>query len=175
MLAGYLGNYSRYEIELKFLLKRLPDTLPDHCVDIHDLYLVDSSLRLRTETSSTGEIIGRKLTKKDRAPDKGHETNIITSLYLSENDARALGDLNGAALSKKRYIREYPDRREVYDIFQGELTGLILAEIEFDSDDSLSRFDRNRPDWEEVTGNPNYSGGTLAFSTLSKLDLDDKD
>ena len=168
MLAGYLGNYSRYEIERKFLLRKLPDILPDHYVDIQDLYLVDSSLRLRVEKSPSGEIIGRKLTKKDRALDKGHETSVITSLYLSENDLNSLGHLTGAVLNKRRYALETVNRRIVYDVFQGELEGLIMAEVEFKDHDSLLSFEQEYSSWEEVTGNPDFSGGKLAFGAADK-------
>lgn len=168
MLAGYIGNYSRYEIERKFLLKELPDLLPESYVDIQDLYLVNSNLRLRVEKSPSGEIIGRKLTKKDRAPDKGIETCVITSLYLSENDLISLGHLAGAVLSKRRYIVETSNRRTVYDVFQDELKGLIMAEVEFKDRESLSNYVLESSSWEEVTGNSDYSGGKLAFSTQIK-------
>ena len=164
MLAGRIGNYSRYEIEKKFLLKNLPNSLPKYYVDIEDLYLTNSSLRLRIERSSDGQIIGRKLTKKDKAPDKGLETNIITSLYLSEKDFVALGNLNGFSLKKRRYIYEDDRNRIVYDEFKDNLDGLLLAEIEFKDHESCSNYAPEYSDWENVTGNSNYSGGYLAFS-----------
>ena len=168
MLAGYLGNYSRYEIEKKFLLSKLPDTLPECYVGIQDLYLPNSSLRLRIEKSSTGDIIGRKLTKKDRAPNKGCETSIITSLYLSENDLIAIGGLNGYSIEKRRYIDERSEKRIVYDEFGAGLKGLIMAEIEFKDHEALSNFEIEYSGWEDVTGNPKYSGGNLAFSVAAK-------
>ena len=168
MLAGYVGNYSRYEIEKKFILKRLPDSLPESYVDIHDHYLINSSLRLRVERSPTGEIIGRKLTKKERVPSMGAETSVITSLNLTENDLAALGQLNGLSIKKRRYTLESSDRRIVYDKFQGALEGLLLAEIEFINYEALSKFQLNDVDWEEVTGNSEYSGGNLAFRNSLK-------
>ena len=164
MLAGYLGNYSRYEIEKKYLLREVPKSLPDTFTEIHDLYLHNSSLRLRVETLPSGKVIGRKLTKKDRAPEKGCETSIITSLYLSENDFLALRALKGASIYKKRYMLESVERRVVYDLFQGKLEGLILVEVEFPDYDSLASFEPESANWEDVTGNPKYSGGNLAFS-----------
>ena len=167
MLAGYSGNYSRFEIERKYLIKERPRSLPESFVEIHDLYLNNSSLRLRIEKTPDGTIVGRKLRKKDPDPDKGKETSVITSLYLSEKDLVALGNLNGASLKKHRYTFEYQDRRVVYDLFQGELAGLILAEVEFKDYGSLSGFVPESESWEDVTGNPNYSGGSLAFSVKS--------
>ncbi len=169
MLAGYVGNYSRYEIEKKFLLKELPEILPESYIDIHDHYLKNSNLRLRIERSNTGEIIGRKLTRKERATDLGAETSIMTSLNLTENDLLALGMLNGSSLKKRRYIEEFSERRIIYDQFQGELSGLVLAEIEFKSYEALSKFELNCSGWVEVTGNPEYSGGYLAFKASANV------
>lgn len=169
MLAGYVGNYSRYEIERKFLLEKLPSILPEHYVDIHDIYLSNSSLRLRIERSPSGDVIGRKLTKKDRAPKKGKETNIITSLYLTESDLTSLGELSGASLIKRRFTLENESRRIVYDVFQDHLEGLIMAEVEFKNHESKLRFKPQCSSWQEVTGNPNYSGGSLAFSGIQEL------
>jgi CYTH domain-containing protein len=168
MLAGYVGNYSRYEIEKKFLLKKLPESIPEHYVDIHDLYLQNSSLRLRVERLPNGNIVGRKLTRKEKAPEIGEEFSVITSLYLTENDLGALGQLNGFSLKKRRYIQEFSERRIVFDQFLGELEGLVIAEIEFRNSESLSNFVLADADWEEVTGNPEFSGGHLAFKSAQK-------
>lgn len=170
MLAGYVGNYSRYEIEKKFLLKKLPDTIPEFYIDIHDYYLKNSSRRLRIERSPCGEITGRKLTKKERALDIGVETSVITSLNLTENDLVALGKLDGSSLRKRRYIQEFSEKRVVYDEFQGRLEGLIMAEIEFKDYEALSKFELNCIDWEDVTGDPEYSGGYLALKISIEID-----
>ncbi|MFN7684781.1 MAG: hypothetical protein ACK5QT_05155 [Oligoflexia bacterium] len=162
MLAGHVGKYSRYEIEKKYLLRFLPKDLPEKFVDIHDTYLPHSSLRLRIERAPDGKIIGRKLTKKDPAPDQGHATCIITSLYLSEGDLRALGRLDGYELKKRRYYREDSTNRICVDVFFGKLEGLVLAEIEFLDHSSCARFQPAETSWTEVTGNPKYSGGYLA-------------
>ncbi len=163
MLAGYLGNFSRFEIERKFVLKELPASLPDNYVDITDKYLCNSSLRLRIETSPLGKIIGRKLTKKDKAPNKGPEISIMTSLYLSEDDLTALGAIEGSSINKRRYIYEDDECRIVYDEFINNLEGLLMAEIEFRDSESCSKFKPKDSSWKEVTGNPEYSGGNLAF------------
>ncbi len=162
MLAGYHDKYSRYEIEKKYLLSRLPKALPERYVDIQDTYLPNCSLRLRIERNCSGIVIGRKLTKKDKAPERGSTVSVITSLYLSEDDLKALGSLNGFTLNKRRHIYEDEKNRIVFDVFRGKLEGLILAEIEFKDERSCSNFEPPESEWREVTSNPNYSGGYLA-------------
>jgi CYTH domain-containing protein len=163
MLAGDAGKYSKYEIERKFLLQKMPDDVPKQYVDIEDLYLPNSSLRLRIEKAPGGQILKRKLTKKDRDLERGSTTCVITSLYLSEIDLKALGPLEGGRLHKRRYALEDENNRITFDVFKGPLEGLILAEIEFLDDEACSRFKPNDSSWQEVTENPNYSGGRLAF------------
>ncbi len=166
MLAGRNGNFARYEIEKKFLLNELPNNLPKEFIDIHDTYLPESSLRLRIERSPEGNIIARKLTKKDKALDQGKYTNLMTSLYLSEKDLQALGKIEGSQLSKRRYIDQREDHRIVFDIFEGSLRGLILAEVEFTTHEGLNTFVSPDSSWKEVTEESKYSGGNLASKSV---------
>lgn len=162
MLAGQYGNYARYEIEKKFLLKEMPKDLPKTYTKVTDMYLPNSDLRLRIIKSAEGKIISRKLTKKVPAPEKGKEFSIMTSLYLSEEDLLALGDLKGFKISKLRYCIDMSDRRIVIDQFSERLKGLILAEVEFKDEASLKKFEVPDSTWEEVTGEVLYSCGYLA-------------
>jgi CYTH domain-containing protein len=162
LLAGRSGHYSRFEIERKFVLNEFPSDLPSDCVDICDTYLFDCSLRLRVETTANGVVIGRKLTKKESAQNISLQTSIITSLNLSEKDLAALGKINGYTLNKRRYIYENESNRVVYDRFFGKLAGLFLVEVEFLDQTSCNCFAPSNDDWQEVTGNPEYSGGRLA-------------
>ncbi|MEK7358699.1 MAG: hypothetical protein AAB250_19800, partial [Bdellovibrionota bacterium] len=118
------------------------------------------------EKSIDGAVTARKLTKKDRDPNRSAATSILTSLYVSERDVTALGDLQGNKLCKRRYAREDGLSRIVFDVFEGKLAGLILAEIEFLDDDACARFVPPDSSWQEVTGVLKYSGGALAASQL---------
>jgi CYTH domain-containing protein len=163
MLAGDHGKYSKYEIERKFVAKIIPDEALENFRDIEDKYIINSSLRLRLEKSKDGQITARKFTKKDRDPANDATTSIITSLYLSKSDFQVLSSLPGAELKKRRYSIETNNNRITFDVFQGGLEGLILAEIEFQDQDSCRTFNPPYKDWIEVTGEPRYSGGSLAF------------
>jgi adenylate cyclase len=52
------------------------------------------------------------------------------------------------------------------DIYSGDLSGLVVAEVEFDSDERAEEFDV--PEWfgEEITGHPGYANKTLASRGL---------
>jgi CYTH domain-containing protein len=67
-------------------------------------------------------------------------------------------------ISKTRYaIHEVGNKIEL-DIYQGELTGLVVAEVEFDSEESAFNYDP--PSWfgKEVTYDDRYKNKNLAMS-----------
>ncbi len=162
MLAGHTGNYARFEIEKKYLLKSAPANLPRTFNDIEDLYLPDSSLRLRIVKSESGDVISRNLTKKDKSPEGDPSISIMTSLYLTERDLSALGSLTGATIQKRRYIEGTERRRTSIDFFRGPFEGLILAEVEFKTTEDRDQYIPPDRGWVEVTGDPRYSCGYLS-------------
>jgi CYTH domain-containing protein len=86
----------------------------------------------------------------------------MTTLYLSEADLAALGSMTGAVIEKRRYFVETEDNRISIDVFKGSLGGLILAEVEFKTEEARANY-ISQNDWIEVTSDINYSCGYLAF------------
>jgi CYTH domain-containing protein len=68
----------------------------------------------------------------------------------------------GRRLHKRRHVVPHGDLEIEVDVYEGELEGLVVAEIEFPSEDEASGFDP--PDWlgDEVTGDRTYLNETLA-------------
>jgi len=62
-------------------------------------------------------------------------------------------------ISKTRYIVPFSGHRFEVDIFHGKNEGLIIAELELDSEDESFE----RPEWlgEEVTGKPEFYNSNL--------------
>lgn len=77
------------------------------------------------------------------------------------NDARDLlaTSCQGVMIEKTRYCVEYGGKIWEVDVFEGANAGLIVAEIELDSEDEP--FDR--PPWlgREVSGDPRYLNTSL--------------
>ncbi len=163
MLAGHTGKYGRFEIERKFALKEVPQNFLGNFHDLHDTYLPNSSLRLRIVRSSSGEILSRNLTQKHKASEYDSTISIMTSIYLTEGDLDALGSLDGAIVEKRRYFHETENNRVTIDVFTGSLLGLVMAEVEFQNESARDNYVPPN-NWEEVTGNQNYSCGYLAFN-----------
>ena len=68
----------------------------------------------------------------------------------------------GRRLEKVRHLVPVGDATVELDVYGGELAGLVVAEVEFDSESQSDAF--RPPDWlgEEVTGDTRYANRTLA-------------
>jgi CYTH domain-containing protein len=72
----------------------------------------------------------------------------------------------GRRLTKTRYRIPHGALLIEFDVYAGELEGLLVAEVEFPDEASAARF--SPPDWfgAEVTGNRAYLNETLATAGL---------
>ena len=66
----------------------------------------------------------------------------------------------GRVIEKRRHAVPYAGRDWEVDVFEGRHAGLVLAEIEMESEDAEVEL----PDWvgEDVTGDPRYYNSALA-------------
>ena len=68
----------------------------------------------------------------------------------------------GRRLHKRRHVIAHGELEIEVDVYEGDLEGLVVAEIEFPSEESARAFEP--PEWlaEEVTGDERYLNETLA-------------
>jgi CYTH domain-containing protein len=154
-------KYARVERERRFLLAGRPEGTSIQGVSITDRYLPGTRIRLRraSESSDRGQQIVYKLTQK--IPRLGGLPGLITTMYLSSDEYQALAALPAAVLRKSRY--RLPPLG--VDVFEGDRSGLCLAEAEFDSDAEMAEFTAPAIVVAEVTGDHRFTGGHLATST----------
>lgn len=89
-------------------------------------------------------------------------------------DAEALlaTSCHGAAIEKTRHCVDYGGKTWEVDVFEGANAGLIVAEIELDSEDGPFE----RPPWlgEEVSGDPRYLNTSLCQRSYSQWTEDER-
>jgi CYTH domain-containing protein len=163
--AGKSQQYAKPERERRFLLREMPDGEITQTVDITDRYLSGTRLRLRQMTQKTDAATRTyyKLTQKIPAPDGS--PGLVSTIYLSESEFVLLSGLAGSVLRKTRYsIPPFG-----VDVFAPPLSGLILAECEFNDDAAMNMF--VPPDWivAEVTNDTRFTGGQLAGTDSADL------
>jgi CYTH domain-containing protein len=144
------------EIERKFLVSAIPEEAGQP-TPILQGYLPltsdDAELRVRRKGDATVLTV-----KHGHGLDRGEQ-----EVAISEELFDALWPLTeGRRIEKRRYEIPHAGATIELDEFGGELEGLLLAEVEFDSVEASDRFDP--PGWLErdVTGNPAYSNRALA-------------
>jgi CYTH domain-containing protein len=95
-------------------------------------------------------------------------TRVQEEIELDDRRFDSLWSLTeGRQLRKRRYVIPDDDDRTIeLDVYEGDLHGLITAEIEFDSERDADAFEP--PAWlgDDVTGEERYSNQTLAIRGL---------
>jgi adenylate cyclase len=143
------------EIERKFLVERLPDDLGGTARRIDQGYLaLDDRSGAEVRLRRHGDELW--LTVKGA----GGLARLEEQLPLDEQQFESLWPLTeGRRVEKTRH--DLPDGLEV-DVYGGALDGLVVAEMEFGSEDESAAFEP--PGWfgAEVTDDPRYKNRSLA-------------
>ena len=143
------------EIERKFLIDNVPANLETYpCRILEQGYLCTGPVvRIRKDDDKY------ELTYKSKGMMVREEYN----LPLTEEAYEHLkGKIDGRLISKKRYLIPYENYTIELDIFEGDLAPLVLAEVEFPTEELAKAF--TPPDWfaEDVTFSPLYHNSFLS-------------
>ncbi len=162
------GKYSVSELKRRFLLSELPPGLSQPR-RIRDLYIEGTRLRLRTVEDADGVVLQRKLGHK-RQIDEANPSINHTSQYLNEREYETLSPLPGRSVVKTRWIVEANGRRAAVDVFEGELQGLTMLEVNFDTYEDMNVY--TPPAWAgvEVSQMKEFSGGELSALESEELE-----
>jgi CYTH domain-containing protein len=152
------GKYARIERERRFLMTRPP---PPSAVTgsrrITDRYLPGTRLRLRRVDYGDSGACEFKFTQKVPAGAPGFVQGLITSTYLSQAEYDLLASLPAAVLSKTRM--SVPPLS--VDVFDPPLHGLVMADVEFSTDQEAQSFIPPSAAVAEITDDPRFTGGSL--------------
>ena len=166
------SKYARIERERRYLLQDLPEgmTRADYHLQITDNYMTGSRLRMRKVRDPKTNKWVAKLTQKFPVADGDFVRTIITNTYLNAVEAETLSTIfNSNEIRKNRYYLEYEGRKFSIDMFLGDLFGLVLAEVGFDSDDELESYTKPPFALADVTNNELFTGGRLSQLTFAEV------
>lgn len=150
------------EIERKFLMDGLPAelaALPGVLIE-QGFLNPDKRRTTRIRVTSEGEAFLTVKGLSQGASRKEFETAID-----AEKAKGMLTMVEGAVISKTRRKVDFAGKTWEVDEFHGENAGLVMAEIELESEDEAFE----KPAWalEEVTEDPRYANSSLALSPVS--------
>lgn len=144
------------EIERKFLIKKLPDNLASYKArKIEQAYLcTDPVVRVRRDNGDY------YLTYKSKGMIVREEYNLPLT---KEAYGHLLTKADGNIITKTRY--EIPEKNNLtieLDVFEGKFDGLLLAEVEFASEEDALGY--IPPEWfgEDVSNSTKYHNSTLS-------------
>lgn len=165
------SKYARVERERRYLLQDLPEglTRADPHLQITDNYLTGTRLRLRKVREPRTNKWTVKFTQKFAPNPDDLSRTIITNTYLNALEAETLSVFNANEIRKNRYYFEFEGRKFAVDMFLGDLFGLVLAEVSFDTDEELDSYRTPQFALADVTDDPVFSGGKLSELTFSEV------
>lgn len=149
------------EIERKYLVKTLPDHLEQYpCKQIEQGYLNTNPV-VRIRRSNDSYILTYK--------GKGLMVREEYNLPLNEESFTHLKEkIDGLLIQKRRYLIPLAEKYTIeLDVFEGELAPLVLAEVEFETEEEANTF--VPPEWfgEDVTFSTKYHNSTLSQRSFS--------
>ena len=165
------SKYARVERERRYLLQDLPEglTRADPHLQITDNYITGTRLRLRKVREPRSNKWTVKFTQKFAPNPEDLSRTIITNTYLNALEAETLSVFNSNEIRKNRYYFAFEGRRFSVDMFLGDLFGLVMAEVGFESDEEMDRFEKPAFALAEVTNDPVFSGGRLCELTFAEV------
>jgi CYTH domain-containing protein len=165
------SKYARVERERRYLLPDLPEglTRADPHLQITDNYITGTRLRLRKVREPRTNKWTVKFTQKFAPNPEDLSRTIITNTYLNVLEAETLSVFNSNEIRKNRYYFEFEGRKFSVDMFLGDLFGLVLAEVNFVTDEELDRFAKPAFALADVTDDPLFTGGRLCDLTFTEV------
>lgn len=150
------------EIERKFLVKdpsKILDLPSVHVIQGYFLYADDGTVRVRIVNGESAVLT----IKKDRSNISRWEFEYDIPLEDAKMMVEKLS--NGKIVEKRRCFPIVAGKKWDVDIYMGKNEGLIIAEIELDSEDEMFE----KPDWlgDEVTEDKRYLNACLAETPFS--------
>jgi CYTH domain-containing protein len=165
------SKYARIERERRYLLQDLPEglTRADPHVQITDNYITGTRLRLRKVRDPKTNKWTVKFTQKFAPNPADLSRTVITNTYLNAAEYQVLSVFEANEIRKNRYPFEWEGRKFTIDMFLGDLFGLVLAEVSFESDAELAGFAKPPFAIAEVTNNELFTGGKLCDLTFEDI------
>lgn len=159
------------EFELTYLIKELPANLGNFpSKEILDIYLPAAAEHATLRVRKRGEVY--EITKKlpVSGTDSSHQTE--NTIPLTKDEFEEFNTLAGKRVKKIRYNFNENGTDYEIDVFQDELLGLVLVDVEFSSNEEKAKF--VQPAWvlADVTQEKFVAGGVLCGKSYSDIESD---
>lgn len=161
------------EREYTFLMNNLPadiDKFPSKIIE--DNYIPANSDHPVIRIRRNGEkyVITKKYPENSTDELNGDSSRMVEhTIELSLDEYETLNQLPGKRLKKRRFNYNINGYDAEVDVYLGDLSGLVVVDFEFDSDDSMNMF--VKPDFvgSDVTQDDLIAGGMLCGKSYADI------
>jgi adenylate cyclase len=159
------------ELELTYLARELPtDLATKPSKMLVDVYYPASDPHPLVRIRQKGD--SYEITKKVMASGTDSSHMLEYTIKLTREEFDALSAAPGKRVAKRRYDYEFEGRKAEIDVFDGELSGLVVVDFEFtDRDDQLA-FQMPGFCLADVTQEAFIAGGKLAGKSYADISAD---
>lgn len=159
------------EFELTYLARELPKGLSaSPRKEMLDIYIPSTAKHPTLRVRKQGERL--EITKKE--PVKGNDSShmLETTIPLRPDEFEELASIKGKRVEKTRFYYSENGIGYEIDVFRSGLSGLVVVDVEFKSNEEKSRF--KMPSWclAEVTQEKFIAGGMLCGKTYEDITAD---
>lgn len=161
------SNMEEIEREKTFLAKYLPDLSSCESKEMVDTYIPENAphpiVRIRKQGDSY------MITKKSPV-DESASTQTEQTIPLTKDEYDALSLVSKKQIEKVRYYYPFNGRMVEIDVFQGDLVGLVLVDVEFESSDDMEAFPIPEFCLVDITEEKFIAGGMLAGKSYADIE-----
>lgn len=156
------------ELELTYLAKEIPVEIQNvQPTRIVDLYIPDTVEHAHLRLRQKGEKY--EITKKRPVKEGDSSEQIEQTIPLTKEEFEALATCSKKKVVKDRYKVKISNRLAEVDVFQENLTGLVLIDFEFTSSAEKAAFKIPTLALADVTQEEFLAGGFLSGKSYNDL------
>lgn len=169
-----MDKTNKTEFLRTFLIEALPEPLTraSRHLQFFDNYVANTRMRLRN--------LRDPLTKEwthilqQRFPAKGEDVSCmkIAEIYLNEAEYERFKIFEGNEIRKNRYFHEFDRRSFSFDVYLGDLWGVNIARVEFDTADEMKAFVPPPFTVFEITHDPFFLGDNLVSQKFADVQVE---
>ena len=166
--AHNVYNNSMIEREKTFLAKYIPqDVFTCESKDIIDIYIPKNQTHPHLRVRKSGDEY--EITKKVQVEKDDASTQKEFTIPVTKEEYDALSGLPGKQVEKRRYYYLHNGKTIEFDIFLNDLSGLVLIDVEFSSEEEKAQF--IMPDFclVDITQEEFIAGGVLCGKTYKDI------
>ncbi len=159
------------ELRRSFLLEGLPEPLTraSSHLQILDNYLENTRLRSRSIRDPYSGSWTYVLQQRFTLQEPGRTISKLAEIYLSEVEHNIFDRFDRREIRKNRYFHEFDRHAFMFDVYLGDLWGLVTARADFESYEDMENFEAPPFTVFEITNDAFFNGENLVGAKFEEI------